>query len=50
MFESLFHRRNRLNHYRKVRAELETMSEADLADAGIKRYQLATIARRCALH
>jgi uncharacterized protein YjiS (DUF1127 family) len=49
MFENLFYRRNRLNHYRQVRAELEMMSDADLADAGIKRYQLVTIARRCAL-
>lgn len=49
MFKSLRHRRNRLNHYLKVRAALEGLSDADLADAGIKRYQLATIARRRAL-
>lgn len=49
MFENLFHRRYRLNNYRRVRAELEGLSDADLADAGIKRYQLGTIARHRAL-
>jgi uncharacterized protein YjiS (DUF1127 family) len=43
------HRRRRLNHYRAVRAKLERMSEADLADIGIKRYQLGHIARVKAL-
>ena len=39
----------RMNHYREVRALLETFSEADLADMGIKRYQLGPAARRQAL-
>jgi uncharacterized protein YjiS (DUF1127 family) len=33
----------------KVRAELEQLSEADLADMGLKRYQLGHVARRKAL-
>jgi uncharacterized protein YjiS (DUF1127 family) len=49
MFDTWFHRRKQLARYRKVRAELERLSEADLLDAGIKRYQLASIARRRAL-
>jgi uncharacterized protein YjiS (DUF1127 family) len=39
----------RMNHYRKVRTELEGLSEADLADMGLKRFQLGSIARRTAL-
>ena len=49
MFDKLASRRRRLNRYRLVRAELERMSDADLADAGIKRYQLGAIARLRAL-
>lgn len=49
MFKSLFYRRKRVKHYQQIRAELESLSDADLADIGIKRYQLATIARFRAL-
>ena len=49
MFDSLTSRRRRLSRYRRVRAELEALSEADLADIGIKRYQLGAVARVRAL-
>jgi uncharacterized protein YjiS (DUF1127 family) len=49
MFDNLLYRRLRLSRYRRVRAELEAMSAADLADAGIRRYQLGAIARIRAL-
>ena len=31
--------------YRKVRAEAEALSDEDLADMGLKRYQLGHVAR-----
>lgn len=49
MWTDTCHRRARLKHYRDVRAKLERMSDADLADIGIKRYQLGPIARATAL-
>jgi uncharacterized protein YjiS (DUF1127 family) len=49
-FHALQDRALRMNHYRKVRAELETLSEHDLADIGLKRYQLGSIARQRAFH
>jgi uncharacterized protein YjiS (DUF1127 family) len=49
-FRAQHDRALRLNHYRKVRAELETLSEQDLADIGLRRYQLGTVARQKALH
>jgi uncharacterized protein YjiS (DUF1127 family) len=49
MLNEWSYRRRRLKHYRSVRAELERMSEADLADIGVKRYQLGHIARVKAL-
>jgi uncharacterized protein YjiS (DUF1127 family) len=49
MFGTSRLRCKRLARYHKIRAELEKFSDADLADIGIKRYQLATIARRRAL-
>lgn len=39
-------RKLRLRRYRDTRAALETMTEADLADIGVKRFQLGAIARR----
>jgi uncharacterized protein YjiS (DUF1127 family) len=37
-------RRNRLKAYRQARQEAEMLSDADLADMGIKRYQLEAAA------
>lgn len=42
-------RKLRFKRYRSVRAELEQLSEADLRDIGIKRYQLGHAARVKAL-
>ena len=49
MFALLAERRKRLAAYRAKRAYLEALSEADLADIGIKRYQLGAIARAMTL-
>lgn len=38
-------RRQRLKTYRRTRAEIEALSDADLADMGLKRYQLGHVAR-----
>jgi uncharacterized protein YjiS (DUF1127 family) len=40
-----FERYRRYRHYKSVRSELERLSDEDLIDAGIKRYQLGHIAR-----
>ncbi len=37
-------RRNRMQAYRQARREVEMISDADLADMGIKRYQLEAAA------
>ena len=42
-------RSRKLKAYRKVRAEAEELSDADLADMGLKRYQLGHVARVRAL-
>lgn len=45
---SLLHRLGRsrkLKAYRRARAEAEALSDADLADMGLKRYQLGHVAR-----
>ena len=42
-------RKLRLSRYRSIRAELEQLSDADLRDIGIKRYQLGHAARIKAL-
>jgi|GEM_PF-1663040 len=34
-----------LKAYRKARAEAEALSDEDLADMGLKRYQLGHVAR-----
>jgi uncharacterized protein YjiS (DUF1127 family) len=44
-----FERYRRFRHYLHIRKQLEGLSEPDLQDAGIKRYQLGAIARRQAL-
>ena len=38
-------RSRKLNAYRQGRAEAEALSDADLADMGLKRYQLGHVAR-----
>lgn len=38
-------RRQRLVAYRRTRDKLEAMSGSDLADIGLKRYQLGHVAR-----
>jgi uncharacterized protein YjiS (DUF1127 family) len=38
-------RSRKLKAYRKVRAEAEALSDEDLADMGLKRYQLGHVAR-----
>ncbi len=42
-------RSRRLKAYRQIRAEAESLSNADLADMGLKRYQLGHVARVRAL-
>ncbi|MFO1122342.1 MAG: DUF1127 domain-containing protein [Hyphomicrobiales bacterium] len=42
-------RSRRMKAYRQARAEVETLSEADLADMGLRRYQLGAVARAKAL-
>ena len=42
-------RRRRLAAYRNQRAALEAMSDGDLADIGMRRWQLGAVARREAL-
>lgn len=42
-------RRRRLAAYRRLRAELEGLSDSDLADIGARRWQLGSMARRKAL-
>jgi uncharacterized protein YjiS (DUF1127 family) len=42
-------RRNRMQAYRQARREIEMISDADLADMGIKRYQLEAAANAKAL-
>jgi uncharacterized protein YjiS (DUF1127 family) len=49
MFAILAERRKRLAAYRATRVKLEALSDADLADMGIKRYQLGAMARAMTL-
>jgi uncharacterized protein YjiS (DUF1127 family) len=49
MFTHLLQRRERLKAYRRVRQDLEGLTEQDLADIGLKRYQLGHVARVKAL-
>lgn len=48
----LFHNKERLaklRNYRTLRSQLEQLTEGDLADMGLRRYQLGHIARVKAL-
>lgn len=45
VFGRLLERRSRMKRYRATQNALEMISEADLADMGIKRYQLGHAAR-----
>ena len=42
---ALMRRSRRMEAYRKVRAEVESLTDADLADMGLMRYQLGHVAR-----
>lgn len=44
-FGRYLERRARLKGYQAQRAEIESLSDADLADMGMKRYQLGHAAR-----
>jgi uncharacterized protein YjiS (DUF1127 family) len=45
VFGRLLERRARMKGYEAQRRAIESLSESDLADIGIKRYQLGHIAR-----
>ena len=49
MFAILTERRKRLAAYRAQLGCLEALSDADLADIGVKRYQLGAMARAMTL-
>ena len=42
---TIMSRGRKMMAYRKARAAAEAMSDADLADMGLKRYQLGRVAR-----
>ena len=44
-FAALLSRSRRMRAYQQVRHEVEAISESDLADMGLKRYQLGHVAR-----
>lgn len=48
LFERLA-RSRKLKAYRRMRAQAEALTDADLADMGLKRYQLGHVARVQAL-
>ena len=48
LFERLA-RSRKLKAYRQIRAEAEALTDAELADMGLKRYQLGHVARVRAL-
>ena len=45
LFGRLLERRTRLMGYQATRRSFEALTEADLQDMGLKRYQLGRIAR-----
>ncbi len=49
LFGQLLERRSRMARYRSAQSALASISEADLADMGAKRYQLGHAARIQAL-
>mgnify|MGYP003406707913 FL=1 len=48
-FSALMRRSRRMKAYRQARSEAELLTDADLADIGLKRYQLGHVARVKAL-
>lgn len=48
-FGRFLERRSRLRGYEAMRSEIQAISDEDLADIGIKRYQLGHVARVKAL-
>jgi uncharacterized protein YjiS (DUF1127 family) len=46
-FGRYLERRTRLKGYEAQRRAVESLSDADLADMGAKRYQLGHVARVC---
>jgi len=44
-FAALLSRMRRMKAYRRIRNEVEAIPDADLADMGVKRYQLGHVAR-----
>jgi uncharacterized protein YjiS (DUF1127 family) len=42
---ALISRQRRMNRYKAIRREVEAISDRDLADMGLKRYQLGHVAR-----
>jgi uncharacterized protein YjiS (DUF1127 family) len=49
LFGRLIERRTRKQGYEAIRTELENLTDADLQDIGVKRYQLGHMARVKAL-
>jgi uncharacterized protein YjiS (DUF1127 family) len=45
VFGRLLERRSRMKGYQAQRREIESLSDGDLADMGVKRYQLGHMAR-----
>jgi uncharacterized protein YjiS (DUF1127 family) len=45
----LLSRSRRMKAYKRARAEAQAISDTDLADMGLKRYQLGHVARAKAL-
>ncbi len=45
LFGRLLERRIRMQGYQAQRREIESLSDTDLADMGVKRYQLGHVAR-----
>ena len=45
LFGRLLERRSRMKGYEAQRREMEQISDSDLADMGVKRYQLGHMAR-----
>ena len=45
LFGRLLERRSRMQGYQAQRREIESLSDTDLADMGVKRYQLGHVAR-----
>lgn len=48
MFHTIIHRTRRWRHYRQTLAELERLSDRELADIGMFRCDLPRIARESA--